>query len=203
MSSVRSSLRYVSPFLKWTSRNERSAQNLATRDKLHSHVDLLLHPRRPPFVRTLPFVESLSLSSAEESAEETATRHSLDLAFGNGEVRPNTPELQNYPKPLSQSSLALDQMPLDPPQERTLPTFIEPHPQAANDANGNLPMEVTTSSILPAVPPLQAVPDAPAGSSLMICQKGPAPTICVAPMLVDDSDHEEVPTIDLDTDSDT
>ncbi|KAH7887577.1 rRNA processing/ribosome biogenesis-domain-containing protein, partial [Phlebopus sp. FC_14] len=41
--------------------------------------DLLLHPRRPPFVRTLPCVESLSLYLAEESIEETSTRRSLGL----------------------------------------------------------------------------------------------------------------------------
>ncbi|KAG8218676.1 hypothetical protein J3R82DRAFT_4343 [Butyriboletus roseoflavus] len=180
-----------------------TSENLTTRDNLYSHIDLLLHPRRPPFVRTLPFVESLSLSSAEESAEETATRHSLDLAFGDGEIRSNNSGLQNHPEPVSQSSLALNQQtPLNPPQERTLPTSIELHPQARNDANGNLPMKVATSSVLPAVPLLQVMPEAPAGPSLPISQKGPASIVYVAPMSVDESDHEEVPTIDLGSDSD-
>lgn len=193
----------MSPFIKRTLRNERYAQNLATRDNLYSHIDLLLHPRRPPFVRTLPFVESLSLSSAEESAEESATRHSLDLAFGHGEIRLNTSGLQNHPEPVSQSSLALDlQTPLDPPQERTWPTSVELHPQTRNDDNSDLPMKVATPSVLLEVSPPQAVPEAPAGPSLSISQKGPAPTVHVVPMVVDESDHEEVPTIDLDSDSD-
>ncbi|KAH0839963.1 rRNA processing/ribosome biogenesis-domain-containing protein [Lanmaoa asiatica] len=182
-----------------------SSENLAKRDKLHSRVDLLLHPRRPPFVRTLPLVESLSLSSAEESAEETATRQSLDLAFGDGDHRSITSELQNHPELVSQSSLAPDQQTsLNPPQERALPTPIKLHPQATNGANGNPPIEVATSSVLPAAPPLPAVPDVPAGSLPLISQKGPVPELVVhvAPMLVDESDHEEVPTIDLGSDSD-
>lgn len=80
---------------------------------------------------------------------------------------------------------------------------MELHLQATDDVHGNLPMEVATSSVLPAVLPLQALPDPLAGSSLSIHPKSPESTVCVVPMLVDESDHEEVPTIDLDTDSDT
>ena len=193
----------MNPFLKRILPIERHAQNLATRDKLHSHVDLLLHPRRPPFVRALPFMESLSLSSAEESAEETATRQSLNLAFGNGKIHTITSEPQNHPEPVIQSSSALDQQtPLNPPEGRALPTSIELHPQTTSDANGSSSMEVATPSVAPVVPPLQIMPEIPAGSPLPISQKEPAPTVYVTPMLVDESDHEEVPTIDLGSDSD-
>ncbi|KAF8557047.1 hypothetical protein OG21DRAFT_1505880 [Imleria badia] len=179
------------------------SENLATRDKLHSHIDLLLHPRRPPFVRTLPFVESLSLSSAEESAEETEIRQTLDLAFGNGEIHSITSESQTHPEPVMQGSLALDQQTfLDPRQERALPTSIELQPQTTSDTNCNLSMEASTPSVAPVLPPLQAVADVPVGSPLSISQKEPAPSVYVAPMLVDESDQEEVPTIDLGSDSD-
>lgn len=188
----------MNPFLKRILQIERHAQNLATRDKLHSRVDLLLHPRRPPFVRTLPFVESLSLSSAEESAEETATRQSLDLAFGSGEVRLNNSEPQTHPEPVIQNSLALDrQTPLNPPQKQALPASIELHPQTTSDTNDNLTMEAVAPS------PLQAFPDVPTGSSFSVPQKEPAPTAYVMPMAVDESDHEEVPSIDLGSDSDS
>lgn len=148
-------------------------------------------------------MESLSLSSAEESAEETATRQSLNLAFGNGEIRSITSEPQDHLEPVNQSTLALDQQtPLNPPQERALPTSIELHPQTTSDANGSLSTEAATPFVAPAVPPLQAMPDIPAGSPLSISQKEPVPTVYVTPMLVDESDHEEVPTIDLGSDSD-
>lgn len=190
-------------FLERILRNEKYAQNLTARDKLHSHLDLLLHPRRPPFVRTLPFVESFSLLSAEESVEEAATRNSLDLAFGSEEILSITSERQNYPNPVSQSSLALGpQAPIDLPQERALPTPTELRPQNTECANSSLSTEVTGLSVLPTELLPQATPDILTGPPLSISEKVPASTIYVAPMLVDESDHEEVPTIDMGSDSD-
>jgi hypothetical protein len=177
------------------------SENLATRDQLHSHVDLLLHPRRPPFVRTLPFVDSLSLSSAEESAEETKTRQSLDLAFGNGEIRSITSEPQTHHEPAIQSFMTLEQQtPLNPPQERASATSIGLLPQTASETNGNLSVETPAPSVATVAPPLQAVSDLPAGPPLLISQKGPAPSVFGVPMLVDE--FEEVPAIDLGSDSD-
>ncbi|KAF8138503.1 rRNA processing/ribosome biogenesis-domain-containing protein [Boletus edulis] len=126
-----------------------SSKNLATRDKLHSHVDLLLHPRRPPFVRMLPTVESLSLMSAEESTEERATRQSLDLVFGNGEMCAFTSEPQTHPEPVIHNSLTVDQQTHpNPPPERALLTFTTPYPQATSDT-GNLSMECAHSTCCP------------------------------------------------------
>ncbi|OCH92155.1 hypothetical protein OBBRIDRAFT_886436 [Obba rivulosa] len=42
-------------------------------------IDLLLHPRMPPLVRSLPHVETISLFRAEESQEEADVRHALGL----------------------------------------------------------------------------------------------------------------------------
>ena len=191
----------MDPFLKGNPWIERHAQNLATRDQLHSHVDLLLHPRRPPFVRTLPFVDSLSLSSAEENAEETKTRQSLDLAFGNGEIRSITSEPQTHHEPAIQSFMTLEQQtPLNPPQERASATSIGLLPQTASETNGNLSVETPAPSVATVAPPLQAVSDLPAGPPLLISQKGPAPSVFGVPMLVDE--FEEVPAIDLGSDSD-
>lgn len=188
--------------MEWILWNEQHAQNLMARDKLHSHVDLLLHPRRPPFVRTLPFVESLSLSSVEESAEEMTTRHSLDLAFGNGEIHSITYEGQNWSNPVGQNSLTPDpDTTIDPLPERHSPISIELQTHTTSDTDGNLPMKAITPSVLSAVPSSQAIPAIPAESTL-ISAEGPASTIYVAPILVDESDHEEVPSIDLGSDSD-
>lgn len=43
-------------------------------------LELLLHPRVPPLVRSLPHVETLSLFRAEESQEEVEARQALELA---------------------------------------------------------------------------------------------------------------------------
>lgn len=204
MSFAHSPLRYVNLFLNRNFRIQRNAQSLPTREKLHSRIDLLLHPRHPPIVRTLPFVESLSLSSAEETVEETTTRQSLNLAFGNEEIPLVTSGPQIHPEPVIQNSLTVSQLTLpDPSQERAVPTPVGLHLQNKRDTSNNLPMEAPTSSITPAVPPSQTVSDRPAESSLPVSQKGPAPGLYLAPMLVDESDHEELPTIDLGSDSDT
>ncbi|KAG9317497.1 rRNA processing/ribosome biogenesis-domain-containing protein [Chiua virens] len=182
------------------------SENLATRDKLHSHVDLLLHPRRPPFVRTLPFVESLSLSSAEESTQEAATRHSLELAFGNGEIDSDTSKLPYQPEPVTQNTLAPDQQaPPNPPRGQALLTSVELQSQTTSNVarTGNHPAEEVTSSVLPmVVAPLPFASNVPTGLSLSLSQKDPAPSSRVAPMLVDESDQEELPAIDLGSDSD-
>ncbi|KAI0677400.1 rRNA processing/ribosome biogenesis-domain-containing protein [Trametes maxima] len=44
-----------------------------------AEIDLLLHPRVPPLVRSLPHVEMLSLFRAEESHEESSTRTNVGL----------------------------------------------------------------------------------------------------------------------------
>ncbi|KAI0650589.1 rRNA processing/ribosome biogenesis-domain-containing protein [Trametes meyenii] len=44
-----------------------------------TEIDLLLHPRVPPLVRSLPHVEMLSLFRAEESQEESDTRTNVGL----------------------------------------------------------------------------------------------------------------------------
>ncbi|EMD40910.1 hypothetical protein CERSUDRAFT_111496 [Gelatoporia subvermispora B] len=46
---------------------------------IQREIDLLLHPRMPPLVRSLPHVETISLFRAEESQEEMDTRHALGL----------------------------------------------------------------------------------------------------------------------------
>lgn len=47
---------------------------------MQHEVDLLLHPRVPPLVRSLPHVETLSLFPAEEGQEERDARQLLGLS---------------------------------------------------------------------------------------------------------------------------
>ena len=46
---------------------------------MQAEIDLLLHPRVPPLVRSLPHVETLSLFRAEEGEEELNTRRRVAL----------------------------------------------------------------------------------------------------------------------------
>ncbi|KZT13037.1 uncharacterized protein LAESUDRAFT_754063 [Laetiporus sulphureus 93-53] len=46
-------------------------------------IELLLHPRVPPLVRSLPHVETLSLFREEEGEEELSARQSLGLSTAN------------------------------------------------------------------------------------------------------------------------
>jgi len=158
----------------------------------------------PPFVRTLPFVESLSLSSAEESTEETTSRRSLGLTFGDGDIHLVASDPQNHPKPVNQSSLIVNQPRSPKPlQELPLPTSVELYPQTTSDASADFCMKGTTSTDLSAAPPLPTTLDVPAGSLPSSSQKAPAPIPYDVSMAVDDSDHEEVPTIDVGSDSDS
>ena len=54
---------------------------------MQHEIDLLLHPRVPPLVRSLPHVEALSLFHAEENQEERDARQSLSLSVA--QTRPS------------------------------------------------------------------------------------------------------------------
>ncbi|KAF8842739.1 hypothetical protein BDN67DRAFT_965401 [Paxillus ammoniavirescens] len=181
-------------------------QDLDPSNKLHSQIDLLLHPRRPPFVRTLPFVESISLSSAEESAEEAASRRLLGLTPGHEEIGASSSERsmgaeQVSPQPTAQNQ----QTPVSAPQQQVSPISIELPPKS--DPVGNLRLtEPSAASLVPR--PQALLPPAPTNplnpiSPPLPSQKAPAANIThVAPMVVDEDDNEEMPAIDLDSDSD-
>ena len=49
------------------------------REQNRQTVELMLHPRMPPMLRTLPQLDDVALSSAGESKEEGITRRALDL----------------------------------------------------------------------------------------------------------------------------
>ncbi|KAF9247388.1 rRNA processing/ribosome biogenesis-domain-containing protein [Melanogaster broomeanus] len=179
-------------------------------DKRHSQIDLLLHPRRPPFVRTLPFVEHLSLSPAEESAEEAATRRLLGLTPGHGEIDAASSDQPISAEPVShQPSAQTQRTPVATPQQLVSLTPVElPPPQNKGNIIVKHPTEPSTMSFVPTsqapLPPTSTTtatmnPRSPPSPS----HKAPVANVThAAPMVVDEDDNEEMPAIDLDSDSD-
>jgi hypothetical protein len=160
------------------------------------YFDILLHPRVPPLVRSLPHVESLFLFRAEESQEEIDTRESLGL-----EIMDQNPLLLNQdmtmeeqpslPQPNSESTSSVIPPPpvealVDHPPLPTLP--------GATDGNQKLSGSVTSTSTPPLIPgpPLSST----AGTLRPVVQSQ-----TVVPF-VEDEEDEEIPAIDVDSDSD-
>ncbi|KAF7301847.1 RIX1 domain-containing protein [Mycena indigotica] len=151
---------------------------------LSSELEILLHPRLPPLMRSMPGIEALSLSRAEESQEESDLLQSLKL------VSPNTPTVEiptSSGDPIVEAP-AMNSVPREPPAVQ-IPTIPAPsfRPPTAIQA----PAQPSTSSILRTqeTPPL-TMPRA-------------IETRIEAPMEVeqDNDRNEEMPAIDLDSDS--
>ncbi|KAH7911569.1 rRNA processing/ribosome biogenesis-domain-containing protein [Hygrophoropsis aurantiaca] len=198
-----------------------NAHDLKAISKLQRDVDLLLHPRGPPLVRSMPHLAALSLFRTEESHEETEVRESLGLSMEeenevqeSAEVEMAETEIQtNAPETSTQAVVSPVQPPISTPQGQ--PGFLRKQ---------NVPLENRVpknpgSHLTP--PSLKPQPSAiPASSSISTSSQPtnnlvrPAPTLIEKPapdpravqlqsvaMAVDDED-EEIPTIDMDSDSD-
>lgn len=157
----------------------------------------------PPLIRPMPHVEYLSLFHTEESQEERGARENLDLrsltepilshdilmedsstkSLITAELLP--PEL--IPKPLSvpYPPKILPEYPLP---QNSLPKIDDESMRAVNV----IPMlEGHPISISPLIPSQVSKPQLPTSSE-------PPPFMSIE----DDEDDEEMPTIDLDSDSD-
>ncbi|KAF9028466.1 hypothetical protein BDZ89DRAFT_1066113 [Hymenopellis radicata] len=146
--------------------------------------ELLLHPRVPPLVRSMPHVETLSLFHAEESSEEARIRESFGLLAVSPEA----------------ATTVASQAPLEPPAPVSLPpqnvalgplqTAPVPHAHSA-PTDGDVPMidmrpaPVKQQSFkLPEPAPIRA-------STPIIKQTPPG-----------DEEDEAMPSIDMNSDSD-
>ncbi|KZT72556.1 hypothetical protein DAEQUDRAFT_704985 [Daedalea quercina L-15889] len=93
-----------------------------------SDVDLLLHPRVPPLVRSLPHVEMLSLFREEEGDEEMGMRKALGLATSDETLSLLQPNIQDHatpPDPPTRDSAVQEQPPTlirQPPQSASVVT---------------------------------------------------------------------------------
>ena len=98
-------------------------------DAVLRDIDLLLHPRVPPLVRSLPHVEMLSLFREEEGDEELGMRKSLGLATADE-------TLLTLP-----SSLQRPEVPPEPVAGPSVPTLGRAEPVA----NSSIPGQFATS----------------------------------------------------------
>jgi hypothetical protein len=188
----------VSQASKVSSRIDRF--NLQPNEDTYRCFDLLVHPRVPPLVRTLPHVESLSLFRLEESQEEAQIRQSLGLGINDQHVQPSEPSLNvatddsmdaetTIIPPSSVFTGISHPSPVDPPQDqdRSVPLAVPPGTPV-------IPEPGPTLNLIPPPPPETAKT-----SILVTSDLPPVPLI---PTIESDEDDEEMPAIDLNSDSD-
>jgi len=161
----------------------------------------LLHPRVPPLVRSLPPVELLSLFRAEESLDEVDAREALGLGIVEQQKVPNSVDDVATPPAVPK---AMTMQP--PPTPAAAAKQIDEYNQTQSFGQPATQLQVTqpmsaTPLPLPASPlPSLSVTQISTSSSIKV----PAPvqpTATIAPMDEDDED-EEMPTIDMSSDSD-
>ncbi|KAI6034431.1 rRNA processing/ribosome biogenesis-domain-containing protein [Pisolithus microcarpus] len=168
--------------------------------KLQSYVDLLIHPRRPPPTQRLPSLDFLSLSSVEDSKDEAGTRQAHGLPERSAAVRETSPIL---PEKFGNTAPApsLVQGP------SAAPPSLEPHrvtnilPPKSSPPTDNVPdshdiLMVTCTAPHPSPPRVQPLP-------AVQRQQTQKPVIAVPPTSAADEDDEDLPSIDMDSDSDT
>jgi hypothetical protein len=190
-------------------------------------LDRLLHPRVPSLVRASPHVELLSLSHTEESVEEQEIRESLHLSvvLPSGEtggainpssittiapcprtVHPNIETLSNVDEPKMPAPAPLQQAPLPPPvpapsdlgTAHRHPHMLNVSPAAQVPSTGRLNSndtlnlrqanEISSASTSGFVTPAE-------GSHL-------GTILEVTNAVQEDDDDEEMPSIDMGSDSD-
>lgn len=171
---------------------------------MQSNIGVLLHPRLPPLVRSMPHVESLALFKAEESQEGTEALsalgvesiHSKDTCDQDVEMK----DCQSMPAPTA--SHTVPTMPENPPMAQAQSSF-SPRPQSTDDQRSTiqlLPQPTKTEVERPAMDP----PSQPITSFSLTSHRPTAPTVSV-PITIpaeDDDEGEEMPIINMDSDSD-
>jgi len=192
-------------------------------------IDLMLHPRLPPLLRSLPPLDTIALSSVEEGTDERETRQSLGLRTGDDNSMqvdgpqsdsifvPQTSELQpatsvvgpgaSSSTPLADPSAALTRSAWPIPTNPQLLSHeaTAPNP-SANRSNTPFPSDT------PLIPSGRHAgiahldkPVIPQGKSEQNTpQKANTFDPAAVDMTVDDEDDGEieVPALDMDSDSD-
>jgi len=188
-------------------------------------LQLLLHPRAPPLVRSLPEVETLSLFRAEESLEELETRRKLGLITAEG-AHPSEALVANTP--IEKAVQLQPNVQITPTATAPLPVPTQPMSIASTKAISAAPPKTTTpqkpsdvvpsrdediqmehSSILPSPmeapqsfdPSIQPPANPQAGPSSLV-----TPALHAVRVAVEDTSEDEddtMPRIDMDSDSDS
>ncbi|KAK0468123.1 rRNA processing/ribosome biogenesis-domain-containing protein [Desarmillaria tabescens] len=156
-------------------------------------LDILLHPRVPPLVRSLPHVETLSLFLSEESTEEARDRELLGLSVLQRQA--SDPVQNTVASPSPRVGLEQETHPVRsiPPAKVPAPIPIDTPPPAK--VGDSLPRaEPVYAPSKPSHPPPTAPTLEPPTNA----------TIEPAVMIVDAvEEDQEMPAIDLDSDSDS
>jgi len=160
-------------------------------------IGVLLHPRVPPLVRSMPHVESLSLFKAEEPQDEAEALSTLGLTYAHPNQLQIIPDVSmtdptdSYPtQNFRDNTLPL----LEPPKEQISVIPTSPPPPSTNPLNM---LESTGSTI--------GLHSTVAVSKMSSDNTGGLSTIVSNPVLFTKEDEqdgdEEMPLIDIDSDS--
>ncbi|KAL0949320.1 hypothetical protein HGRIS_009395 [Hohenbuehelia grisea] len=171
--------------------------------------DVLLHPRLPPLLQAVPYLEDLSLFRVEESQEETDVREALNISTGNvaappedASAHPTSMQLdiredKNDARPVV-ISLSVDRSQKGPV---THPTQSQeaPHPPSQplttpSTHPTSLPAHQISQSISAVAPVVNAPTAGPSTSTVV--------PITVSYHQEAEDEDEEMPSIDMDSDSD-
>ncbi|KAL1760148.1 rRNA processing/ribosome biogenesis-domain-containing protein [Schizophyllum commune] len=177
-------------------------------------LDLLLHPRLPPLVRPLPHVDALTLFAGEESAEEKRTR--IDMGFSMSADAPTAVSNEANEASAMEQDQPVDTAPaaaphasatfMQPPALKTYPSAppiaTMPPPTSAQAEPAYVPASSTAAALAPAALPLApAPPKAPMGVITGTSTSRAEAQTEVVSMAVDEDDDEEMPEIDMSSDS--
>ncbi|KAF8165502.1 rRNA processing/ribosome biogenesis-domain-containing protein [Crassisporium funariophilum] len=170
---------------------------------VQSDIGILLHPRVPPLVRSMPHVEALSLFKAEETEEEVELLLTLGLQSTHLHPTPDAQDVlmndqlasipqSNAPKTVSP---AVEQketpaIPLNIPPAKTLPSQVT----VATSDDAFKPSTIT-SQLVPHALEYRQAPNKKANE--------PIPSSEVIPIIAadDEDEDEEMPFIDMASDS--
>ncbi|CAA7259613.1 unnamed protein product [Cyclocybe aegerita] len=187
----------------------------SSRKELQSAVELLLHPRVPPLVRAMPHLESLSLLKGEESHQEGELLSSLAMQAQETNLTEDVTMKDNSVVHVAGNSLAVrtpepavtlpTQMPTTVPT--TLPGLLPP-PSPPAPIVEVPPLASTMQAVLVqnTVPKPNAVKSTTQLTALSGSTSESNRVVAVdETMLVisreEDGDKEEMPSIDMDSDS--
>ncbi|KAI6130353.1 hypothetical protein EDD16DRAFT_1083021 [Pisolithus croceorrhizus] len=163
------------------------------------YVDLLIHPRRPPSTRRLPSLDFLSLSSVEDSKDEAGVHQAHHLPGRNAAAGRASPIiLENFgnsaPVPsLVQGPSAVPFSEPDRPTDVLPPKPLPPMDSVPESHDVTMVKHTAPPPSPPRVQPLPAVQR----------QQSQKPVTVVPPTLAADEDNEDLPSIDMGSDSDT
>ncbi|RDB22742.1 Pre-rRNA-processing protein rix1 [Hypsizygus marmoreus] len=162
-------------------------------DEAFRQLEILIHPRVPPLVRSLPHVEALSLFRAEEPQEEIDVREELGLHGVLPDAPPSSQDVDMEdditPSPYVQDT-ALE--PMKAPPIPKLNASLDSAPENPSYSAPQKPgPQIPTSSLKTPPLPKVAIPPPPSPSAPM------QPMVAAA----DDEEDEEMPAINMDSDS--